>query len=285
MIYTLPKHFNHNSIDDFLLKFGDIFFRVEKNEPDVIVQCSNYHKISLIGVVLLYKWMDFAFKEDCFDSPEILFSQKNNIFSSLERYGFEDLMDGLVKNITPKREKQIYASLRVRQENNFIIAPQPMIRGDSLTRDNLHKKYAPQIVNFYNDDSVTTMVLTCISEILLNFWKHALDDPQSILIAEGNKSKIEIGCADTGNGIITTLREGKPDFIELTPKQILQKSIQKNVTSKPNTPHMGRGLWILDEIATVTGGIFHLYSEGVSYKNQNGKKVIDSCGYWRGTIV
>jgi hypothetical protein len=129
------------------------------------------------------------------------------------------------------------------------------------------------------------MILTCVSEILLNFWKHALEDPQSILVAEGTKSKIEIGCADTGNGIISTLKEGKQEFRKLSSRQILQKAIQKNVTSKPNTFHMGRGLWILDEIATITGGIFHLYSEGVSYKNQNGKKIFSNCGYWKGTIV
>lgn len=285
MIYTLPKNFNHNFIDDFLLRFGIIFSKIDKLEPDVIVECGSIRKISVIGVMLLYKWMDFTLKKQCFHEPTIFLNPKDELMGSLDRYNFLELMRGIVDKIPAKKEQKIYESLKTRQESNFIIAPQPMIRGNSLTRDNLHKMYAPQIVNFYNDEQVNTMVLTCISEILLNFWKHALDDPQSILVAEGNKSKIEIGCADTGNGIISTLREGKPDYVSLTSKQILQKSIQENVTSKPNTPHMGRGLWILDEIATVTGGIFHLYSEGVSYKNQKGKKIFDNCGYWKGTIV
>jgi hypothetical protein len=285
MIYTLPKHFNHNSIDDFLLKFGTTFFKVNKLEPNVTIECGSSRKISVIGVMLLYKWMDFTLKKQCFHEPTIFLNPKDELMESLDRYNFLELMKGIVDKIPAKKEQKIYESLKVRQEDNFIIVPQPMIRGKSLTRDSLHKIYAPQIAQFYRNEKITEMVLTCISEILLNFWKHALDDPQSILVAEGNKSKIEIGCADTGNGIISTLREGKIDFKDLTSKQILQKSIQKNVTSKPNTPHMGRGLWILDEIATVTGGIFHLYSEGVSYKNQNGKKVIDNCGYWKGTIV
>ena len=285
MIYTLPKNFNHNSIDDFLLRFGTIFSKIDKLEPDVVVECGSIRKISVIGVMLLYKWMDFTLKKQCFLNPEIFVEEKDELMESLGKYNFLELMRGIIDKVPAKKEQKIYESLKVRQENNLIIAPQPMIRGNSLTRDNLHRIYAPQIIDFYGNEKVTEMVLTCISEILLNFWKHALDDPQSILVAEGNKSKIEIGCADTGNGIISTLREGKPDFRKLTSKQILQKSIQKNVTSKPNTPHMGRGLWILDEIATITGGIFHLYSEGVSYKNQNGKKIIDNCGYWKGTIV
>ena len=227
----------------------------------------------------------FFLQKKCFESPEILCLEENDIFISLNRYGFRELMEGIVDKISPKKEQQLYESLKIRQENNLIIAPQPMIRGNSLTKDNLHKIYAPQIIGFYNDYNISEMILTCVSEILFNFWKHALDDPQSILVAEGNKSKIEIGCVDTGNGIISTLKEGKAKFRNLTSKQILQKAIQKNVTSKPKTSHMGSGLWVLDEIATITGGIFHLYSEGVSYKNQNGKKIFDNCGYWKGTIV
>lgn len=285
MTYTIPKHFNHNSIDDFLIKFGDVFFKINKAEKEITVNSSNNHTISVIGLVLLYKWMDFASKKKCFDSPTLLLFEENNILSSLDKYDFWDLIKGLFGEISKREEQKIYESLKVRQENNLIIAPQPMIRGNSLTRDNLHKIYAPQIIKFYNDDKTSEMILTCISEILLNFWKHALEDPQSILVAEGNKSKIEIGCVDTGNSIISTLKEGKTEFRNLTSKQILQKAIQKNVTSKPKTFHMGRGLWILDEMATITGGIFHLYSEGVSYKNQNGKKIFDNCGYWKGTIV
>lgn len=285
MIYTIPKHFNHNTIDDFLLKFGLIFSKINKYEPNVIVQCRNYHKISVIGIMLLYKWMDFAYKKNCFANPHVYFFEEKNIFSDLHRYGFGDLMEGVINNIPIKEEQQLYESLKIRQENNLIIAPQPMIRGNSLTKDNLYKIYAPQIIGFYNDYNISEMILTCVSEILFNFWKHALDDPQSILVAEGSRSKIEIGCVDTGNGIISTLKEGMAKFRDLPSKQILQKAIQRNVTSKPKTSHMGSGLWVLDEIATITGGIFHLYSEGVSYKNQNGKKIFDNCGYWKGTIV
>ena len=235
--------------------------------------------------MLFYKWIDFTLKKQCFYNPTLSDNKKGSFWDSFERYSFVKLMKGIMNNIPIRKEQNLYESLIIRQEENLIIAPQPMIRGNSLTKDNLHKLYAPQIIEFYGNDEISEMILTCVSEILLNFWKHALEDPQSILVAEGTKSKIEIGCADTGNGIISTLKEGKQEFRKLSSRQILQKAIQKNVTSKPNTFHMGRGLWILDEIATITGGIFHLYSEGVSYKNQNGKKIFSNCGYWKGTIV
>lgn len=285
MIYTTPKYFTHNTIDDFLQKFGVVFSQTNKLERNVKVDCSKNYKISVIGIMLLYKWTNFTLKNQCFYNPTLFDDNKGRFWDSFEKYSFVELMKGIMNDIPTKKEQQLYESLKVSQNSNLIIAPQPMIRGNSLTRDNLHKIYAPQIIKFYGNDEISEMILTCVSEILLNFWKHALEDPQSILVAEGNKSKIEIGCADTGNGIISTLKEGKAEFRNLTSKQILQKAIQKHVTSKPKTFHMGRGLWILDEIATITGGIFHLYSEGVSYKNQNGKKIFDNCGYWKGTIV
>ena len=285
MKYTIPKHFNHNTIDDFLQKFGVVFSQIGKLHRNVEVDCSKNHKISVIGIMLFYKWINFTLKRQCFYNPKLVDDKKRGFWNSFEKYNFVELMKGIINHIPMKNEEQLYESLKISQNNNLIIAPQPMIRGNSLTKDNLHKIYAPKIIQFYSNDEISEMILTCISEILLNFWKHALEDPQSILVAEGTKSKIEIGCADTGNGIISTLREGRVEFGSLTSKQILQKAIQKNITSKPKTFHMGRGLWILDEIATITGGIFHLYSEGVSYKNQNGKKIFDNCGYWKGTIV
>jgi signal transduction histidine kinase len=128
------------------------------------------------------------------------------------------------------------------------------------------------------------MIFLCLSEILLNFWEHAIDDTNSILVAEGNENHIEIACADTGNGIITTLNRVFENS-SINRPNTLKKSVEKYVTSKKMTNHMGYGLWILNQIAKRTNGRFHIYSEGAYFKNDFSKEIADKCGYWKGTII
>ena len=127
------------------------------------------------------------------------------------------------------------------------------------------------------------MIFLSFSEILLNFWEHAVDDTQSIIVANGNKSNIEISCVDNGKGILTTLKlAGKEQKDNLN---TLISAVEKGVTSKDLSNHMGYGLWIIDQIAERTNGRFHLYSEGYYYFKEFGKVKSGKCGHWQGTIV
>jgi signal transduction histidine kinase len=128
------------------------------------------------------------------------------------------------------------------------------------------------------------MILLVFSEILLNFWEHAIEDTESIIVAHGNSQNIEIACADTGNGIISTLG-GSMISENFRPEQILLESLKRGVTSKKMTNHMGYGLWILDQITTMVKGRLHIYSQGAYYYNEYGSKKSGRCGYWQGTIV
>lgn len=103
----------------------------------------------------------------------------------------------------------------------------------------------------------------------MNFWEHAVNDTKSIIVASGNKVKVEIACADTGNGVISTL---SPTLVhQISKEEVLVKSLEKGITSKKMTNHMGYGLWILNEIVTATKGRLHLYSEGAYVFNDFGK--------------
>jgi hypothetical protein len=104
----------------------------------------------------------------------------------------------------------------------------------------------------------------------------------SIIVVHGNKSKIQISCADTGNGIVETLRSS---FGSSSDEYILQKSTQKGITSKPNTNHMGYGLWYINEIVTKTKGKLEMFSQKGYYKNSAGKvQSVGSC-FWKGSII
>lgn len=127
------------------------------------------------------------------------------------------------------------------------------------------------------------MVFQCLSEVVINFWEHAIDDTKSILVAEGSKDYVKIACADTGKGIISTL--GPTLEKGYSKVDILLKSLEKEVTSKQNTDHMGCGLWIIDELVAKAKGKLYIYSEGVYYKREFGDRMASVCSYWKGTII
>ena len=116
MTYTIPKHFNHNFIEDFLLKFGEVFLKVDKAEKNIAVDCSNNHKISVIGVMLLYKWMDFSTKKKCFDSPTLFYDQhdeENALLRALEpddRENNPGKRGNALKEIQQRCEKTIHSA-------------------------------------------------------------------------------------------------------------------------------------------------------------------------------
>ena len=66
---------------------------------------------------------------------------------------------------------------------------------------------------------------------------------------------------------------------------MLSKCVQRGVTSKPNSNHMGFGLWLVNELITLNNGRLHLYSQGHYYFNDFGKIKKGLCAFWPGTII
>ena len=143
----------------------------------------------------------------------------------------------------------------------------------------------PKLREYYvGQDKVISMVSICFSEILLNFWEHAVEDSQSIMIANGNDNFVEIACADSGNGILSTLKTNEK-YAGVGDLELFSSCVKKNVTSKEKTNHMGFGLWILDELVKASKGRLHIYSEGYQYINDYNKIQVGECAFWKGTIV
>lgn len=279
-VISAPKNFKANSIVEFINDSQEIFKLVNKVENGFLLDLSKVIKPTMIGVLLVYKVMEFSSKNNCFVNP--LINMSKEFIEAMNKYGFGGLiLSYLQKNSHGDNELR---KLKMNISESFIIAPQALLRNDRYSTDSLNKKYLPQIEKYYsNNPKAISMIFLCFSEVLLNFWEHAIDDTQSIIVANGNKNNIEIACADNGKGIISTL--GLTSNNDMSKLDILKSSINKGVTSKKMTNHMGYGLWIIDEVARLTKGRFHLYSEGCCYQREFGKAKSGECGYWQGTIV
>lgn len=144
----------------------------------------------------------------------------------------------------------------------------------------------PNIKEYYDfSPKVVEMIFGCFSEMLLNFWEHAITDTRSIIVAEGDKHGINIVCADTGDGIISTL-SNLSKYKNKRQNALLRLAFNKNITSKEHDPnHMGCGLWIIDQTVSLSNGEMWVFSEGWCYHNNNGKKDVIETGYWKGTII
>lgn len=278
-----PKNFRSTEIAGFLLQCEEIFQLKNAEEENFLLDLSHVNKVSMLATLIVYKIIEFSTNHSCFKDPLINLPWNSEMGVALEKYGFTDLV--LAYMVDKDKIKKEYEKLRVSVSDSFIIAPQALIRNDRKSREEINQKYLPQIQKYYKTNpKAISMILLVFSEILLNFWEHAIEDTESIIVAYGNSQNIEIACADTGNGIISTLG-GSMISSDLRPEQILLESIKRGVTSKRMTNHMGYGLWILDQITSMVKGRLHIYSQGAYYYNEYGSKASGKCGYWQGTVV
>ena len=280
VVISAPKIFENNTLAEFLTTVAPLF--TWKDRTNVLLDLSKVKKASIINLLVFSKIIEHSYEHSL-----LLFPKWNpGVFAKqrLDFFGFTSLLDAYIGY---SDDEKILRRLEVAEKDGFLIAPQALLRSDKTFKSKLKENYLPGIRKYYESrSSDVTAIFTCLSEISLNFWAHATDDSKSILMAYGNKNKIEIGCADNGQGIVSTLRlaSGNRAGIQ-TNEQILRTSIERGVTSKLGTDHMGYGLWMVSEIAKNFGGTLSLYSEGVYLHNRSGKIETGKCGHWPGTIV
>lgn len=279
-IIRIPKSLNVNSTSEVLTEFKDVFSYENQRRTGYVLDLSKIKKINVLGMLIVYKIIEYSVEKKCFLNPEIHYEEL--IEEKWAEYQFLPLINSYIREVD---SSQKFKKLEIQLTDKFILAPQPLLRENDFTDKYLKNKFLPKIKQYYSgQEKVISMIFTCFSEILLNFWEHAVDDTKSIMMADGNKDYMEIACSDTGNGIITTLKKN-PKYKNLSDEKLISQSINKNVTSKENTYHMGFGLWIIDQIVREIKGRFHLFSEGVHYSNEYGKIKTKKTGYWKGTIV
>lgn len=277
---SLPKQLGISTVGE-ILRVANIIFKTEERQlPMYALDLSKVNKVNVLGMLLLYKIIEYSIEKRCFFKPAIFF--ESFIEEKWKEYQFVPLINSYIESTD---SSPMFKDFKIQLSDNFILAPQPLLRNNDFTEMYLKNKFLPKISEYYNGkDKAISMIFTCFSEILLNFWEHAVEDSKSIMIADGNRSYIQIACADTGNGIISTLMKNEK-YRGLSKEKLILASVKKNTTSKENTNHMGYGLWLIDQIVSAINGRLHLLSEGVHYSNEYGKIKVNTTSYWRGTIV
>ena len=236
-------------------------------------------EVNILGVLLIYKFFEYSILEKCFSGPKCTLNQCNYLQKTLTRYGFKDMVDQFLKDKIPED----YSMDFNQGKDGVFIAPMTLNRGQS--KETTEARYSSKIRDYYSyNDTIVFIILQCLAEIASNFVEHAVSDTKSILVASGNKNYFEIACADTGDGIISTL--GPVVGCRNSQKyEIVEKSLVRGVSSKLKSGHMGYGLWLIDVFTEAAKGDFCICSEG-GYVYRRGHHIKRSnCGNWKGTIV
>lgn len=276
--FMIQKQLNHNSVLSFLNTVEEIFNMRNKAMSGIVFDLSYMNETNILGLLLIYKMVEFSVENRCFNNPVLI--PNSYITDELKKYGFWNLLDAYLTNKSANYDK-----LNFKTEGAFFVAPLALLRKENYSEKVIRERFMPNIERYYdNNPKAVSMILSCMSEVILNFWEHAVEDTKSIFVASGNKNKVEIACADTGDGIISTLSSTLSEK-SLPKEEVLMLSLQKGVTSKKMTNHMGYGLWILNELVSLVRGRLHIYSEGAYVFNNYGKIKKGTCAFWKGTVI
>ena len=276
IVFRTPVEFNISTARFFLKEVEKVFKWNNQEKKNFQLEVGYTEKIDIFGQLLLYKFLEYSVKHHCFYYPKI--NVNNKITEELKKSTFWSLINDFIRN------KEVnYKELKFREFSGLFIVP---INLTIKTKDEAEALYAPRITSYYHDRHVQFVVLSCMGEVASNFHEHSSDKTNAILVASGNDSNFRIACADTGIGVISSLRPALGQNFRRKEKfVVLQKSVEKEVTSKLNTNHTGCGLWLIDSFVTGLKGELHIYSEGAYYINHQGKIKRGECSYWKGTII
>lgn len=277
-VLKTPIHFTEQYIKEFL-KESSFLFSIKKPMSSFLFDATDTRKISLIGLILTYKFLEFSVKRQKFYKPIIRLGKHVDI--EITKYGFHDLVYAFINE-----KKENYDKFKFAETQEMFIAPIALDRMDVNSANSL---FADKISQYYSYDGITSsVVLQILVETASNFMGHAVDDTISVLVARGDKEKFQLCCADTGIGIVESLMPVfKNNVPPLNNFQILAKSIEKGVTSEPeiSSGHMGSGLWIINNYIAAAKGELYIYSGNSHLINKNGKIKCGTSPYWRGTII
>lgn len=284
--FQTPSKLNVCNVNDFLIKATSVFKMVGMRAPNAVIDCSKTVKIDFLGLLLLYKYLEFCSIGKCFRDSKCIFP--TFFKKELKEKGFTKFFGQLAVNkdeFNQETHHFDYESLKFIEYDKLFIAPIALSKtGEKDGVNNI----APKIENYYKESPIKCFfVTTIIAEIASNFRNHAVEDTQSILTGVGSKEYFEMACADTGLGIITTL---KPYFSysakKYSQREILNMAIRKGVTSKSSeTGHMGYGLWMISELIKAMKGEMKIISENATLFIHNGNMRLLDSPYWKGTIV
>lgn len=280
-MHYLPSRIDRTNLPEVIGKLGHIFDSAGQNLRDVFLNFDNVRSIDITGVLVLYKFLEFSLNHHCFENPRFNLIQNKRLEQMIEKFGFSNLITKLMDN---KTKEQYYKNLTTQVTEDFILAPVAMIKDEDSTtqKENALK----QIVNYYGNNDMSTMILQLFSEIFQNFISHAEKDDLSVIVIHGNKKKIELACADNGIGIVNSLRQNNK-YSSYKSEKLFRKVIERGVTSKDyvGSNHLGYGLFYVNEVVSRLNGQMSIYTDKMMLFNQHGKVSLTQMARWQGTLI
>lgn len=286
MIFQPPSRFNRSEVNNFITSSSFIFKSCEKKEKNFVLDLSRIKEITLFGQLLIYKFISYTVRNACFLEPKILWHPDRKIENEFTKSGFQNILSSYISYPKDrKRIEQSYKKFKSISENNYFFSPHCLIRSQEESRNKIEQDFIDGVSAFYTNKKCVSVVALCISELLMNFWSHATDDSDTVLVARGGQKYFELFFADNAQGIITTLKKSDEQIRKKANIEVLEDAVKKGVSSKKNTFHQGYGLYLVSQLAISNHGIFSIYSEGAQIHFSKRKIKKGEAGYWKGTIV
>ena len=283
--YRTPQNLSISSTKDFLAEVEPIFSLANQKINDVELITQQTEKTDLIGQLLLYKFIEYTIHKGCFNKPKTDLRNNNHIKTKLDQTGFLPFFNEFMnkKNNQLKSDIPNDYQLDWKESDTFYIAP--IVLSKTKAYIEKEKNIYDKIRDYYNNDStIVGTIMSCFSEVSSNFIEHADELTNSVIVASGNNDYFELACADTGIGVIssmrTVLQRGKFQIHDILPM-----TLNKGVTSKPGTFHSGAGLWLISQYVAFSKGDMYIFSEGAYCHQKKGHIKSGQCGKWKGTII
>jgi hypothetical protein len=286
MTLVPPDHFNRGEVDTFLKQCSFMYKCRNRREKNFILDLHNMKDISLLGQLLIYKFVSYTARNACFAKPQISWHPDMIIHEQFNQSGFLNIMQTYVN--TPRDWPTIlksYEELKTITKDSYFFAPHTLLRNEEQKRNEVEQKFLDGISSFYSERKSVSVISICISELIGNFWAHATDDSETVMVSKGGDKYFELFFADNAQGIISTLKDSNPEYKKMTDIDVFKLACEQGVSSKKGTDHKGFGLYLVSRLAQKNHGVFTIYSEGycISY-SEKGMKTYE-CGYWKGTII
>lgn len=277
IIVHIDRVLTVNNLSSFMQKINNIFIWKEQMLPNFHLDLLNTEDADLLGIVVLYKMLEYSVVHKCFIQPSIYLSNKLKTF--IKKYGFSDLVTELMKQKDIKSE---FENLKPEIKDDFFVAPIALWSGHKISQKDWNYRLYPLINNYYKNENISLMIFQFFTELYSNFLSHSHDQSKSIMVAHGTNKWIEIACVDTGIGIVESLRKKYP---KKRKKDVLWSAMQKKVSSNLNDGHMGYGLWTIDETIKLLGAKLQIWSNGAYYRRLGKKIWLSDSVNWTGVII
>ena len=134
-IIRMPKTLIVNSINQVLSEFKDVFDYENQRRTGYVLDLSKIKKINVLGMLVVYKIIEYSVEKKCFLNPEIHY--EDLIEDKWAEFEFLPLINSYIREVD---SSQKFKNLKIQLTDKFILAPQPLLRETDFT-DKFHTLY------------------------------------------------------------------------------------------------------------------------------------------------